>query len=352
MFDDSLLRENPVLVTGASGYVAGWIIAELLRRGCTVHACVRNPDDTEKTRYLSAIADESDGCLKFFKTDLLIPGSYQEAMQGCVIVFHTASPFILNVEDPQRDLVDPAVQGTENVLHSVNQCDSVQRVVLTSSVAAIYSDNIECQEKPMKTLLESDWNSYSNLAHNPYSYSKTAAEKAAWSLVEQQQRWTLVAINPSLVVGPALNPRATSDSFGLMKQFADGTLKYGAPDSGIGMVAVQDVATAHIHAAINPAANGRYITNAINSSLMYISEVLRPDYAQHYPLPKSTTPKWIAWLCAPLFGVSRDFIKRNLNHNFSADNSKSVAELGMQYSAVDEAIKAMFAQMHEHQLLD
>ena len=50
------------------------------------------------------------------------------------------SPFFIEVEDPQRDLIDPAVQGTLNVLSSVIKNKStVKRTVVTSSVAGIYS---------------------------------------------------------------------------------------------------------------------------------------------------------------------------------------------------------------------
>ena len=83
---------SPVMVTGATGYIAGWIVKGLLEQGLTVHAPVRSPEDPKKVGYLQEIADNSDGEIKFFKADLLEDGSYDEAMQGCSIVFHTASP--------------------------------------------------------------------------------------------------------------------------------------------------------------------------------------------------------------------------------------------------------------------
>ena len=109
------------MVTGATGYVAGWIVKRLLDEGITVHAPVRNPDNGESIRYLNAIADESGGKIKYFKADLLKEGSYDEPMEGCELVFHTASPFINTVKNPQKDLVDPALIGTKNVLSSVNR---------------------------------------------------------------------------------------------------------------------------------------------------------------------------------------------------------------------------------------
>ena len=131
---------KPVLVTGATGYVAGVLIQQLLEKGLTVHGTVRDPSKTDRFEYLQKIADASPGTIKFFKGDLLAPGSFDEAMSGCSTVFHTASPFTMEVKDPQKDLIDPAVLGTENVLNSANKTPTVKRVVVTSSCAAAYSD--------------------------------------------------------------------------------------------------------------------------------------------------------------------------------------------------------------------
>ncbi|MDX1292309.1 MAG: NAD-dependent epimerase/dehydratase family protein, partial [Hyphomonas sp.] len=131
---------TPVLVTGATGYVAGWLIRQLLEAGVTVHAAVRDPDNAEKRAHLDAMAASLPGDIRFFKADLLDDGSFDAATQGVGTVFHTASPFIVQYDDPQKDLVDPAVNGTENVLRSASRVDSVKRVVLTSSCAAIFSN--------------------------------------------------------------------------------------------------------------------------------------------------------------------------------------------------------------------
>ena len=134
-------KSKPVMVTGATGFVAGWLVKKLLEEGITVHAAVRNPDNNEKLKYLNAIADKSKGSIKYFKSDLLQEGSYAEAMEGCELVYHTASPFVIDVNDPQKELIDPAKLGTRNVLEQANKTASVKRVVVTSSCAAIYGDN-------------------------------------------------------------------------------------------------------------------------------------------------------------------------------------------------------------------
>ena len=168
---------KPVMVTGATGYVAGWIVKGLLEAGATVHAPVRNPDSADKIKHLTDTAAQSPGKIRFFKADLLAEGSYAEAMAGCGVVFHTASPFTVDVKDPQKELIDPAVKGTANVLEQANKTPSVERVVLTSSCAAIYGDNTDCAAAPGGRLDESVWNTSSSIDHNAYSYSKTLAER-------------------------------------------------------------------------------------------------------------------------------------------------------------------------------
>ena len=71
-------------------------------------------------------------------------------MAGCEVVFHTASPFTTKITDAKRDLVDPALTGTRNVLNQATQTPSVRRVVVTSSCAAIYGDNQDVAKAPAK----------------------------------------------------------------------------------------------------------------------------------------------------------------------------------------------------------
>ena len=128
------------MVTGATGYLGSWVTKGLLDAGVTVHAAVRDPPEHEQGGPPEPQAEQAPGTLRLFAGDLLQPGSYDQAMEGCTVVIHTASPFIRAVEDPQRDLVAPALQGTRNVLAGVGRTPSVTRVVLTSSIAAMYGE--------------------------------------------------------------------------------------------------------------------------------------------------------------------------------------------------------------------
>ncbi|MGX1495326.1 nucleoside-diphosphate-sugar epimerase [Labrenzia sp. MBR-25] len=338
--------DKPVLVTGATGYVAGWLVKELLDAGITVHAAIRDPGDTRKTAHLQEIAATSPGTLRFFKADLLNEGSYAEAMAGCAIVFHTASPFTSSVKDPQRELIDPAVKGTRNVLETAARTPGVKRVIVTSSCAAIYTDAIDCSKAPGGVLTEDVWNTSASLDYQPYSYSKTLAEQEAWKIAEAQDRFKLVTINPSLVIGPALNDRPTSESFNIVRQMGDGTMKRGAPKLGLGVVDVRDLARAHMEAGFREDADGRHIISGHNTNILELGKALIEKYGDRYPVPRQSLPKWIVWLVGPIVGdISRKFVANNVDVKWRADNTKSKRALGMTYRPMKTSMEEMFQQM-------
>jgi dihydroflavonol-4-reductase len=348
-----LNKDKPVMITGATGYVAGWIVKKLLEEGLTVHAPVRNPENTAKLEYLNRMAEAAPGTIRYYAADLLNEGSYAEAMDGCELVFHTASPFKIDVADPQKELIEPAKLGTRNVLEEANRTSSVKRVVLTSSCAAIYGDNADLQNTPNGAFTEDIWNTTSSLAHNPYSYSKTVAEKEAWQINEKQARWDLVVINPSLVIGPGINPHATSESFKVVKQFGDGSMKTGAPGVGFGVVDVRDLAEAHVKAAFTPSAQGRYIVSGHNTDFPEMAAALIDKFGADYPIPRRVMPKWLVWLAAPMVNkaMTRKWVSLNVNRPWKGDNSKGRRELGVTYRPIKESMIDFFQQMIDSGIL-
>lgn len=342
---NKLNKDAPVLVTGATGFVAAWIVKKLLDEGFTVHAAVRNPDNEEKLAHLNEMAAEAQGSIKYFKADLLDEGSYAEAMQGCEVVFHTASPFTLDVDNPVKELIEPAEKGTANVLTQATKTPSVKKVVVTSSCAAIYTDAIDTQNAPNGEITEEIWNSTASVEYQPYSYSKTLAEKKAWEIADGQKQWQLVTINPSLIMGPALNKgKVSSESYSILKQMGDGTMKAGVPNMGIGLVDVRDVAEAHFQAAFNPKAQGRYITSAHNTSFLKMAQSLNDKFGASYPIPKKALPKWLLWLIGPFINksFSRKMISNNVNIVFKANNSKIRQELGLEFLPMQKTMEDSF----------
>ena len=92
-------KSFPVLITGATGYVAGWVVKHFLNEGFIVHAAVRDSTNKNKIQHLEKIRSECDGVIKYFESNLLEEGSYNDAMVGCQIVIHTASPFLLETKN-------------------------------------------------------------------------------------------------------------------------------------------------------------------------------------------------------------------------------------------------------------
>ncbi|MCG8391588.1 MAG: NAD-dependent epimerase/dehydratase family protein [Pseudomonadales bacterium] len=333
-----------VMVTGASGYIAGWIVKYLLEAGHTVHATVRNPDKAKSVDHLKRIADSAPGTLKLFKADLLDADSFDAPMAGCDILMHTASPFVLDgFTDANEALVRPAVEGTRNVLNAANRCESLKRVVLTSSVASVYGDAIEMKGK--KAFTEADWNTTSSVDHNPYQYSKVAAEREAWKIHDDQSRWDLVTINPGMVYGPSLTNASNSASIGTLLDMGRGKLKTGVPDLEYGMVDVREVAQAHLLGAFNPEAEGRYILVSQSVSMLHIAGMLRKQFGRRYPFPMMKVPKPVVWAVGPFMGpVTRKFISRNVGYPLRFDNSRSQA-LGVTYRPAADTLKDHFEQV-------
>ena len=340
-------KNEPVMVTGATGFVASWLVKKLMDNGITVHAAVRNPEDTVKLAHLKNLENSSSGKIIFFKSDLLEDGSYLKAMEGCAVVFHTASPFNFKVTDNQRGFVDPAFKGTRNVLDSVNKTETVKRVVLTSSCVAIIGDTVEMSTYADKMITEDMWNTTSTVNHNPYNYSKTVAEKIAWEMNERQKRWKLVVINPSFVMGPTLSKTSTSGTHDMIGQMADGTMKSGAPPFEIGMVDIKDVTDAHFNAAYLEGASGRHILSNKTLSIVDVANIIRNKFGDKWLLPKKAAPKWLIWLIGPIIdkSISRKMISNNFGHSWLATNSKSINKLGIKYTALENCIENMFQQM-------
>lgn len=347
-------KTKPVLVTGATGYIAGWLVKKLLEEGITVHATVRNPDKKEKLKHLDEIASNAPGEIKYFKADLLTEGAYAEAMKDCELVFHTASPFALEVKNPQKDLIEPALLGTRNVLTEATKTPSVKRVVVTSSCAAIYSDANEIENIPNNEFTEEIWNTTASEEYQPYSYSKTLAEREAWKIADGQEQWDLVVINPSMVLGPALNTDVNmSESVSLIKQLGDGTLKMGAPNLGIGAVDVRDVALAHFKAGYTPNAYGRHITSAHNTSFLEIAQILNKNFGDKYPIPNKAVPKWLLMVVGPLVNkaLTRKFIRNNINYEWKANNSKIKKELSLDFRPFETTLVETFKDLEEHHII-
>jgi nucleoside-diphosphate-sugar epimerase len=301
--------------------------------------------NVHKYAHLTKLAATSKGSLKFFEADLMKKGSFSEAMKDCELVIHTASPFkISGLKDAQKELVDPALEGTRNVLESANEAESVKRMVLTSSIVAVYGDAVDILKTENGIFTEGYWNTTSSVKHQPYPYSKTLAEKLAWEMAEQQDRWDLLTINPGFIMGPSLSKRTDSTSIEIMQQLASGKFKSGVPTGEMAFVDVRDVAKAHILAGFTPAASGRHICISERRTFLDMANVIRGKYPK-YPLPKGFVPKWLFWLIAPMAGFTREYVKRNVGIDLRFDNSYIKRDLAIGFIPFEQTIIDHFEQL-------
>ncbi|XP_041995066.1 phenylacetaldehyde reductase-like [Salvia splendens] len=303
-----------VCLTGGSGYIGSWIVQLLLRRGYTVHATVKNLNDEKETKHLQALEGAESG-LRLFQIDLLDYDSIVAAVTGAAGVFHLASPCIVDrVEDPQRDLLDPAIKGTINVLTAAKKL-GVRRVVVTSSISAMFpSPNWPAD----KIKNEDCWadEEYCKQKGVWYPLSKTMAEKAAWKFAEENSL-DIVVVNPGTVMGPIIPPAINASMQMLLRLLQGCTEQY--EDVFIGSVHVKDVALAHIMVYENPSAKGRHLcVEAISHYGDFAAKVaeLYPEY--NIPkLPRDTQP-----------GLLR-----------SKDGAKKLKDLGLEFIPMEQIIK-------------
>ncbi|ARM31271.1 SDR family oxidoreductase [Prosthecochloris sp. HL-130-GSB] len=316
-------------VTGATGFIASHLVRDLLEAGYRVRATVRNLTQPERFGFLR----EFDGAgqrLEIVEADLLKPGSFDTAIKGAQYVFHTASPYLVNVRDPQKDLVDPALEGTRTVLESCRKAGSVSRIVLTSSVAAITDD-----PPADRILSEKDWNTSSSLTRNPYHYSKTVAERAAWQFMEQEPGFELITVNPFMVIGPSLTP-SLNTSNQIIRDIVTGVYP-AIMDINWGFVDVRDVARSHRIAMETSHARGRYLCSAETLHMRDVVGILKDaGYAEGYRLPSldlsgplgTKLMKLASWTQPRDTGT---YLRTHLGKTMRCDNSKIRKDLNMTF---------------------
>jgi len=265
-------KPKAVLVTGASGFLASQLVEDLLLKGYTVHATVRDPTSTKHIDHLTKLENAATR-LKLFKADLLEEGSFLPAMENCTAVFHTASPFFFKAENPDEQLIKPAVIGTQNVLKSVAQTPTVKTLVVTSSIASVrYREEFG----PDHLITEEDWSDEEYLRKIGFFYqlSKTMAEREVWKWEESiRGKVRVVCINPPFIIGPQLQATLNASTEFLLN-FVNGS-KTGIDDTAFAFVDNRDVSRAHILVFENEKAQGRYLCAAACKHNVEVAETLK-----------------------------------------------------------------------------
>jgi nucleoside-diphosphate-sugar epimerase len=325
-------QAKTVLVSGGSGFLGGWCLAELLRRGYTVRTTVRDPSREAEVRARLAPVAEAGERLSFHVADLGADDGWAEAVAGCDYVMHVASPFPPAQPKDPDELIVPAREGTLRVLRAALDA-GVERTVVTSSVAAVRGGVSEAAAP----LDERTWTDGDDERLEPYTRSKTLAERAAWDLAEERgARERLAAVNPGAILGPVLGEER-SFSLQMVERLLKGVP--GSPRIGFSVVDVRDVADLQIRAMTAPAAGGeRFIAVARFLWMAEVAAILRerlgPEAAK---VPKRQLPDFLVRTMGR-FDPSVRSVAKQLGQRVELSNEQARNVLGWEPRPVEETV--------------
>ena len=321
---------DTALVSGGSGYIAGFLIRQLVAEGWRVHTTVRSLSKESAVRQLLAVDNDR---LRFFAADLNADAGWTEAMAGCSHVAHVASPLPTGVPKDANELIVPARDGALRALRAAKAA-GVERFVMTSSVAAISYG----RGRGVHHFTEADWTQLDKPGISPYIQSKTIAERAARDWVAKEGAGIeFCTINPSVVLGPVWS-RDYSASVSLVKNLLNGNLR-ACPDFGFGVVDVRDVADLHVRALEAPGMAGeRFIASGRFMKLREVADVLRAELgAQAAQVTTRDVPDWLVRVAA-LFNPLARAVVGELGSVRHQDASHAKAVLGWATRPVEQSI--------------
>ncbi|KAI1798371.1 NAD(P)-binding protein [Ganoderma leucocontextum] len=265
------ITSGKVLVTGANGYIAVWVVKAFLDQGFSVRGTVRS--ESKATHLRSLFKPFGDKFEVVLVEDITKEGAFDDVVKGVDAIAHTASPFHFKADDPS-ELIVPAVHGTTGILVSaLKNGSTVKRIVVTSSCAAVLTPKTEPY-----VFCEADWNEASiaevnekgreATSHAKYRASKTLAERAAWEFWNKHKgevQWDLVVTNPPFVFGPFLHEADKPESLNQSARDWYETVVKGVLDNdalvniGSSYVDVRDLAQGHVLAVTQQEAGGERV---------------------------------------------------------------------------------------------
>jgi dihydroflavonol-4-reductase len=289
--------EQTVLVTGGSGFLGGWCLVELLKRGYRARTTVRDLAREGEVRANVGSQVEVGDRLAVLAADLTEDRGWAEAIDGCDYVLHVASPFPPAQPKDPDELIVPARDGTLGVLRA-SLAAGVKRVVVTSSVAAVRNVGHDANSHG-RELTEADWTDPDSPHLTPYTRSKTIAERAAWDYMREQGAGDrLVTVQPGAIIGPVLG-EGRSYSLQAVERMLTGRMP-GLPRLGFSFIDVRDVAALEVGAMTAADAGGQRLIAA--GRFLWLSEVaailreqLGPDARK---VPRRSVPNVVVRILA------------------------------------------------------
>jgi nucleoside-diphosphate-sugar epimerase len=331
--EQSGAREETTLVTGATGYLGGWCVAELLRRGYRVRATVRDLAREPEVRATVGSEVEAGDRLTLLAADLGSDAGWADAAAGCDYVLHVASPFPPGQPKDPDELIVPARDGTLRVLGAGLDAGA-KRIVVTSSSAAVRHGGAAPPDRPLN---EEDWTDPDTPKLTPYSRSKTIAEQAAWGLArERGAEDRLAVVNPVAILGPVL-----SDDLSYSLEIVQRLLKGmpGVPRLGFSFVDVRDVADLEIRAMTSPEAAGqRFMAAGPFLWMSQVAEILRDRLGTAAEkVPTRTVPDLLVRAMAIVDSGLRTVVGE-LGEEVTYSSEKAKSRLGWSPRPVEDTI--------------
>ncbi|CCC69823.1 hypothetical protein NCAS_0D02420 [Naumovozyma castellii] len=255
----TMSSQTTVFVSGASGFIALHVVNDLLNAGYKVIGSARSQ---EKCDQLLAKFKNHPSLSMVIVPDISDLNAFDDVFKKygkeIKIVLHTASPFRFDVNDYEKDLLIPALNGTKSILNAIKQyaAQTVERVVITSSMAA-QLNTIYMNDKSI-TVDETSWNdaTWEGCQTDPvsaYCASKGFAEKAAWDFLKEnkdQVKFKLSTVLPVYVFGPQLFPepskKVLNTSSEIINQIVNADKDTELMQMNGGFIDVRDVAKAHL----------------------------------------------------------------------------------------------------------
>ncbi len=322
------MTKGKVLVSGASGYIAGFAIKQLLAEGWQVRGTLRSMARADAVR--DALGAPG---LELVAADLMADAGWAEAAAGADYMLHIASPIPLREPKNPDDLIRPARDGALRALRAARDA-GVKRVVMTSSVAAICYG----ADRSSRSFTEADWSDPAHPESYAYIQSKTIAERAARAFIAAEGNGLeFCTVNPSAVIGPVLGGDF-SPSLEVVKKLMGGELP-GLPRLGFALVDARDIADLHIRAMTAPGMNGERFIGAGDFLWMKdIAEILKFRLgAQARKVPTRMLPDFLL-KAASLFDPTVRMVVPELGRERRCDSAHARATLGWETRPASESI--------------
>jgi len=321
-----------ILVTGANGYIAKHIIADLYKKNYSVKGTVRdlNYAETIKSDIEEYINSSID--IEFAQTSLDNDNGWEDAVKGCDAILHTASPFPMKYIKDENELIQPAKEGTLRVLNAAKS-NSVNRIIITSSNAAVYGGN-----KHIHDFNEKIWTNINSKGVRPYTKSKTVAEKAAWDFASKNPSIILTTINPVLVWGPGLGNHLNSASLGIFKILMKKEMPI-IPKIKMPIVDVRDVSKAHINALENKESHNKRFLVCENT--YWFKEVCLKLRSIGISAPSTVAPSLLIKFLS-LFDKKLSEITPFLDYDFKINSNQAKKILGFNPIKFEKTLEDTF----------